>query len=303
VDKAIAWLKRHELPEGGIRVHPRHHCAYPEVTGYLIPTLLAWKEDALADRCGKWLARIQMPDGSFPDPDQGIPHIFDTGQALRGLLALSPEHPQLLPHAIAAGDYLLTQVNKSSDEFRVQCEPYGIPETIQLYVLPPLRELANRTGDEKYTQTADACLHSYLKHEKLLSRASLTHFLAYEIEALIDLGHPQKVQELLDYFASVQQFAGAISAREGVSWVCHPGIAQLAVCWYKVGRHAEADRALHYLNSQQRSSGGFVGSSGQGADYFPRFEPSWAVKYFLDAQWWKTHCDRSPKNLGGSTHV
>ena len=303
VDKAIAWLKRHELPDGGIRVHHRHRCAYPEVTGYLIPTLLAWGEDALAERCGKWLARIQMPDGSFPDPDQGIPHIFDTGQALRGLLALSPEHSQLLPHAIAAGDYLLAQVNKSSNEFSIQCEPHGIQETIQLYGLPPLRELASQTGNEKYREVADACLQTYLNHEKLLSRASLTHFLAYEIEALIDLGHLQKVQGLLDYFAGVQQSTGSIPAREGVSWVCNPGIAQLAVCWYKVGLHAEADRALHCLNSHQRSSGGFVGSSGQGASYFPRFEPSWAVKYFLDAQWWKKHCDRSPQNLCGSTHV
>ena len=184
VDKAIAWLKSHELPDGGIRVHHRHRCAYPEVTGYLIPTLLAWGEDALADRCGKWLARIQMLDGSFPDPDHGIPHIFDTGQALRGLLALAPEHPQLLPNMIAAGDYLLSQVDNGNG-FSVQCEPHGISETIQLYVLPPLRELSNQTGCEKYAEAADACFQSYIKHEKLLSRKSLTHFLAYEIEALI----------------------------------------------------------------------------------------------------------------------
>ncbi len=302
VDKAIAWIKRHELPDGGIRVHHRHRCAYPEVTGYLIPTLLDWGEVALADRCGKWLARIQNPDGSFSDPDQGVPHVFDTGQALRGLLALSTEHPQLLPNMIAAGNYLLSQV-QNGNGFSIQCEPHGISETIQLYVLPPLQDLAKRTGDEKYAQAVDACCQSYIKHEKLLSTVSLTHFLAYEIEALIDLGYLKKVQEILDYLAGMQQSTGSIPAREGVSWVCNPGIAQLAVCWYKVGRHAEAGRALEFLKTQQRSSGGFVGSSGQGAAYFPRFEPSWAVKYFLDAEWWKKHCDRSPKSLCGSTHV
>ncbi len=303
VDQALAWLKSHELPDGGIRVHHRHRRAYPEVTGYLIPTLLDWGEDALADRCGRWLARIQNPDGSFSDPDQGIPHVFDTGQALRGLLALHPEHPQLLPNMIAAGNYLLSQVQQNANGFSIQCEPHGISETIQLYVLPPLRDLSNRTGSEKYACAADACFQSYIVHEKLLSTASLTHFLAYEIEALIDLGHPQKVNEILHYLAGVQSPTGSIPARNGVSWFCNPGIAQLAVCWYKVGRHAEADRALDFLKTQQRYSGGFLGSSGRGAAYFPRFEPSWAVKYFLDAEWWKRHCERSPKNLCSPTHV
>lgn len=48
-----------------------------------------------------------------------------------------------------------------------------------------------------------------------------------------------------------------------------------------------ADKAVNYLESVQNNSGGFYGSLGRGKNYFPKEEISWAVKFFLDAYYWK----------------
>ena len=40
VERAIGWVRKNHLPEGGIRVHHKSDSATQEVTGYLIPTLM-----------------------------------------------------------------------------------------------------------------------------------------------------------------------------------------------------------------------------------------------------------------------
>ena len=79
------------MPSGGIRVHSRHSGAYPEVTGYLVPTLLNYGEHNLARRFLRWLLCVQRVDGGFTSPE-GKPHIFDTGQVLRGLISDSSKY-------------------------------------------------------------------------------------------------------------------------------------------------------------------------------------------------------------------
>jgi malonyl-CoA O-methyltransferase len=48
---------------------------------------------------------------------------------------------------------------------------------------------------------------------------------------------------------------------------------------------------MDYLEKIQNSSGGFYGSYGKGAKYFPKEEISWAVKYFIDAYLLKIKTD------------
>jgi malonyl-CoA O-methyltransferase len=64
-------------------------------------------------------------------------------------------------------------------------------------------------------------------------------------------------------------------------------MAQLALAWYKLGHREPADRALDYLVTLQNPSGGFYGGYGKEANYFTDQEISWAVKFFLDACYWK----------------
>src|ERR1051325_2416995 len=72
--------------------------SYPETTGYIIPTILAYSKlrshDALRERARRmldWLGSIQCADGSFPggtiDIENKVPTVFNTGQILFGLAA------------------------------------------------------------------------------------------------------------------------------------------------------------------------------------------------------------------------
>jgi ubiquinone/menaquinone biosynthesis C-methylase UbiE len=111
----------------------------------------------------------------------------------------------------------------------------------------------------------------------------LTHFLAYQLDALIDLGRPELAQPALDQLAIAQGADGGVRGIGGASWVCSTGLAQLAICWYKTGQHAPADAAMRWIERHQESSGGFRGSYGSGASYKQDTEISWAVKFALDA--------------------
>jgi malonyl-CoA O-methyltransferase len=284
---AVQWLHAHELPTGGIRVHSAHPYAYQEVTGYIIPTLLEYGEEELAVRSLRWLVRVQRSDGAFTDPDRDTPYLFDTGQALRGLLAGMELVPEARHAAVKAADYLFGQmIAEGRGGFRLgyeDGEAGGIAEAIHLYVLPPLRQAAEQLGRPEYAEAARLCLECYIGSPGFLNPDELTHFLAYQLEALIDLGHANQARPILDTLRQMQTANGSVRAQGGASWVCTPGLAQLAICWYKIGQQDPADRAMEWLERHQEPSGGFLGSYGPGAGYFPEVEIGWAAKYYLDA--------------------
>ena len=72
---------------------------YPETTGYIIPTLLRLSDFKSADiykqkslSCGEWLLSIQNNDGSwnggFHPTSKSKPSVFNSGQILKGMVAL-----------------------------------------------------------------------------------------------------------------------------------------------------------------------------------------------------------------------
>jgi hypothetical protein len=253
-------------------------------------------ERDLALRCVRWLLQVQREDGSFASPG-GDPYVFDTGQALRGLLASLALVPDAAEAARRAADHLCAEmVNEGRSGWGTRYRDRTI-ETIHLYVLPPLREAAEALRQARYRTLADRCLEYYLGHPQALRDGDLTHFLAYELEALIDLGRSDIVRPVLDRLQVRQTADGGIPGRGGMTWVCAPGLAQLALCWYKLGQRDPADRAMVWLEHHQEPSGGFLGGYGDGADYFPTVEVSWAVKFFLDAARWRAMAAVGPAPL------
>jgi malonyl-CoA O-methyltransferase len=271
------------LNTGGIRVHSNHTRAYPEVTGYIVPTLLEYGERELAIRLVHWLLSVQTSEGHFTDPDEGKPYVFDTSQVLRGLLASAALVPAASEAARRAADWLCAQVVEGGrGEFGPRYAG-RIPESVHLYVLPPLYEAAELLRKRAYRVAAQRCLEYYARHPEALLLSTLTHFLGYELEALIDLGHGDLAMPVLEAFRRLQAEDGSVRGAGDVQWVCAPGLAQIASCWYKTGQWEPGDKALAWLETHQRPSGGFLGSYGPGASYFPHDELSWAVKYYLDA--------------------
>jgi len=239
----------------------------------------------MATRLVRWLVCIQRPDGSYTDPDGGKPYVFDTGQALRGLLAAAELVPEALDAAHRAADYLISQMVDGGKGGFGDRYSGVIPESVHLYVLPPLLQAGEVFQKPEYRAAAERCIEFYCNHPDALQMSTLTHFLGYELEALIDLGLADLAIPILDALREEQTPDGAVQAMSGAKWVCTPGLAQLAVCWYKVGQWEPADRAMNWLERHQQPSGGFLGSHGRGASYFPNVELSWAVKFYLDAHW------------------
>lgn len=279
---ALGWIRAHESQTGGILVHSGNANAYPEVTGYLVPTLLRYGERELAARLARWLVCIQRADGSYTSAD-GVPYVFDTGQVLRGLLAARGIVRGALEAGRSAATYLCSEmIDGGRGGFGTRYSG-SIPESVHLYVLPALHAAAEVLKQSEFRVAADRCLEYYLASKDFLQMSDLTHFLGYQLEALIDLGLANKARAVLDALREQQSADGSVRGMGGASWVCVPGLAQIAVCWYKVGQWQPADKALAWLEAHQQPSGGFHGSYGPGASYFPNAELSWAVKFYLDA--------------------
>ena len=156
-------------------------------------------------------------------------------------------------------------------------------DLIHTYVLPPLAEAGRLLGVAEYGDAAQFVLAYYKKQEALVPFNRLSHFHAYAMEALCELGELELAARGMADVERCQRRDGGIPAYPDVEWVCSTGMAQYAVVWYALGKKPQADLAIRYLEKIQNRSGGFFGSYGKGAKYIAGAEISWAVKYFLDA--------------------
>jgi SAM-dependent methyltransferase len=288
--RALAWLRNNHIPGGGVCLYPGHVNGCAGISGDLVSTLLRYGERDRANDLVKWLVCSQRANGAFIDPNSGLASLFDTSQVLRGLCAGRELLPQAPEAARRAANYVVSQLTGGE---RVDLPaPYWLPQgeapsqdgsDILLYALPPLREASQTLNEPRFVQVAQQLLDRFLGQKAALRAGGFILRLTYQLEALIDLGRPDLALPVLDALVQQQAPDGSVPGEQGVAWVCLPGLAQLAVCWYKTGRADAADKAVAYLTARQQTSGGLLGSYGMGAAYFPDREVPWAVKIFLDA--------------------
>jgi malonyl-CoA O-methyltransferase len=290
--RGIDWVKSHRLPGGGIAVHHKSNVVTQEVSGYIIQTLYNAGEKEFAYDLARWEASIQRPDGSFTAPD-GVPYTFDTAQVIRGFLAVLDDLPHLANNLTRACDYVEHQITEDGRVRNLSYDAWKtwdgdvFTEYTNLYVLPPLFQAGQKLGKEKYVKASLRGMDYFRRKKDLVefkSRSTtISHIFGYIMEALVELDETELAKEGLRQVVKIQRKDGAIPAYPGVNWVCSTGMAQLAVAFYRLGYRQPADKAVDYLEKIQNPSGGFFGSYGKGAKYFPREEISWAVKFFLDA--------------------
>lgn len=281
----MAWCKAHTVPGQGVIVHTRQPVPYPEVTGYYVPTLYQWGETALARQYLRWLLSVQLPDGAFPAPD-GVAYTFDTGQIMRGLVAALDDVAEAEASLRRACEWMLTQVDPASGRLQTPSTELWTDiasDLIHTYALPPLLQAGQRLGVARYEDAARFVLAYYKRQPGLLPFDRLSHFHAYAMEALVELGELGLARQGMAEVARVQRADGSVPAYPDAGWVCSTGIAQYAIVWYALGEGERAERAIAYLETIQNPSGGFYGSYGPGAKYIAGAEISWGVKYFLDA--------------------
>ena len=284
IEAALSWFKAHRVGDEGVIVHTRKPVPYAEVTGYFVPTLYQWDEHQLARSCLRWLVSVQLPEGAFAAPD-GVPYSFDTAQVMRGLNAgLERGEPVGKPLRRAA-DWLLGQIDASGRLGTPSTELWGdiANDLIHVYAAQPLIRAGELLGEARYVEAGRKIQAYYRAQPQLVPFNRLSHFHAYAMEALCELGELELARRGMAEVERLQRRDGAVPAYADVEWVCSTGIAQYAVVWYRLGSQQRADRALQYLERIQNPSGGFNGSYGKGAKYISGAEISWAAKYFLDA--------------------
>jgi malonyl-CoA O-methyltransferase len=297
VERAIEWVKDHRIPNSGVVVHHKTRNVTPEVTGYLIASLYNAGEKDLAYDLAEWEASVQKPDGSFAAPGSEVSYTFDTAQVVRGFLAVIDDMPELESNLRRACDYVERYISETGEVKTVSYDMWKLPDGSMLsdygnlYVLPPMLEAGIKLGEQKYINAARRGMEYFRKFPDLVEfkpkLGMLSHYFGYMMEALVDLGEEDLAYKGLRQAQFIQKADGSIPAYPGATWVCATGMAQLALAWYKLGNPVPADKAMTFLENIQNSSGGFYGGYGWNVQYFHNQEISWAVKFFLDASYWR----------------
>lgn len=299
---ALNWIRSNTLNGKGITVTSKKQKVYPEVTGYYIPSLLAWGERELAVSYAKYLCSIQKADGSWYDSDGQAPYVFDSAQILKGLISIRGILPEADSCILKGCDWLLTNMQDNGRLTTPNRDAWGndenfCSELIHIYCLSPLVDAGKIFAKPEYTEAAHRILEYYKreKMDKILDFSLLSHFYAYVMEGLCDLGETALAHECMERLAKYQNKKGEIPGLKNVSWVCSTGMFQIALVWYKLGELDKGNKAFDYACSLQNASGGWYGSYASGSlsgklgwkgkkpCYFPDEEISWANKYFLDA--------------------
>lgn len=296
-NRALGWIEKYTVNNNGIAVESNQpDTIYPEVTGYYIPTLLKWGERQRAKNFADYLLTIQNEDGSWNEPSGQTSYTFDTGQILKGLWEFVDKDEKYKTAFLKGCDWILTQQREdgsiATPDYSWWALPFGkrVPESIHIYCLEPLKKAAAKYGIQKYNECVEKALNFYLAQDNLTDFDTLSHFHAYIIEGLIDIGEIERAQKAMGEVAKIQKKDGSVPAYAHVKFVCSTGLFQYAICWYKLGDKELGDKAFAYALSLQNESGGFFGTYGKKANYFEKGEIAWAVKYLLDALYYGQKC-------------
>jgi hypothetical protein len=268
VGQAVDWLcgSQDRVGSGGVGCYEfyRWTTGYPEVTGYIIPTLFdlaqrLGRDDlrARALRAADWELRVQRREGGFEGGYEGDgqpPVVFNTGQVIRGLLRAAGESGdrRYLDGAVRAGDWIVA--NQDDDGSWTRANFKGMKRVYDAYVAAPLARLSAVTGDDAYARAAARNCEFVLSHQRpngwfeladnapRYNDAPLTHTLCYTADGLVEtgvlLGEERFVRGgalTADAMRALVERDPALPARLGEDWdararyVCLTGAAQLGI--------------------------------------------------------------------------
>ena len=277
IDECVAWLARAQeastSADGGVA---RHYSlvsgwapSYPETTGYIVPTLLAYAERNkcrdISERTRRmldWLVGIQFPEGAFQGGVIGasplVPVAFNTGQILMGLAAGERAFGGYRDPLCRAADWLVS-VQDADGCWRKYGSPFAHPgeKTYDTHIAWGLIEAARAIPGAGYGEAAIANVRWALTRQHsngwfancCLSDPTrpLTHTLGYALRGVIEAYLFSGEKILLD--AARRAADGLIVAlrpdgrlpgrldsrwRGSVDWVCLTGSSQIAHCWLRL---------------------------------------------------------------------
>lgn len=253
---------------------------YPEVTGYIIPTMWDYgrllRDDGLcarARRMADWLLEIQQPQGGWEGGAQGDglpPLVFNTAQVIRGLLRTYDEtgEERYLDAGKRAADWIVS-VQDPDGSWTTQ-NHRGLKRVYDTYVAAPLARVAVAVGSDAYLESARRNCEFALAHQRdngwfdLCDNSAefvdspVTHTICYTADGLLETGEilsedrfteagARAVSALADRVDSSGYLAGRFDDdwRPTVRWVCLTGSAQLGIALMRLpGSKSDAQRLL-----------------------------------------------------------
>jgi hypothetical protein len=290
--KAVDWIKRHRVAGNGILAHHRTQDVTPEVTGYIIKSLYDVGEKELAYDLAHWEASIQKSDGAFAAPGSDVSYTFDTAQVMRGFLAVVNDKPSFKDNLARAAEFMVAHIapdgHMTTPDDSIWALPDGtkFSEYCYLYAIHPLRQTGELLKEPRFIDAAQRALDYYKRQPDITEfkpqLGTLSHIFGYMMEGLAEQGEVALAAKGLEQAFKLQSSNGFIPAYPGVQWTCSTGTAQLGIAAHLIGWKDRARLCLEHLETIQNSSGGFYGSYGPSAKFFPREEISWGDKFFID---------------------
>ena len=275
VDDGVAWLclthdvTRRRGSSKGFSLLSGWAPAYPETTGYVIGTLLAYgagradpEYDQRAEEMGDWELEVQNNDGGVMEGAVQSPArpsiVFNTGMVIHGWLDL---HERLsrgrhLEAAERAGHFLLSRQDRDG-AWRGPNQYAGIPHVYDARVAWALVRLANVAGDRRYRDAAIRALDWVLSMQesdgwfnacvfKPGMRPS-THGLAYTLRGLLESAVLLEANEYLEAASRTSEVLirklevlGRLPGAFECGWIpavryeCLTGTAQLGGVWLRL---------------------------------------------------------------------
>jgi hypothetical protein len=264
-DITLVWMYGAEWNTGGLSAWKSARgweMAYPECTGYAIPTLFRWGAGDLSERCAEWLLTVQNQDGSFNGLD-GVPRPFDTTAIIEGLRAA---------YQVTGNPRYITALAKA--------EAWVI---LQRNTLGYLNNSPGNAAPEVYNLRASAIVDNrselhYWKEHGLYKRENRSHYLAYALEGLLNFGEVEFARPHIEMAHARNPALVPFFVNE--EWQgTHPAVdlcasAQMGILYLRIG--LDASKAYESLKRHVQPNGGIY----QAPDD-PR-EILWAAKFWLD---------------------
>jgi hypothetical protein len=278
----VAWVLRAQkaTPDAGVSrgyfpMDGGWDASYPETTGYLITSLLAYaaanrRDDirAAALAMADWEIEVQMPTGAVQGgplvpPAQQTPAAFNTGMVLDGWCSAyeASGEPRYLDAGRAAARFLLSNMNAegyftASGDFVTQ----GETKTYNCLCAWAMLRLARFTRDAELERAAIRAVEAALRRQAgngwfannclETSSAPLTHTIGYTLQGVFEVGILAGREDFTA--AAGRGLAGVLARRRpdgflagrfdrhwkpAADFVCLTGSCQIAIVAY---RFAEA---------------------------------------------------------------
>jgi len=230
---------------------------YPEVTGYLIPTLLRWGRDELAHQYANWLVKVQDKQGFWLGPDKQI-HNFDTAMCLQGLRCI-PGSKKIGKAIERAKGYLLEQIGPNGTMIMQ-------PDTEYTPFYCVLANAYVGKSPKKWIESLSVNTWPWNKPERM-------HHILYGLEGMRILG-----EDVDKWLKQIKALPQPLKFWYGENWRTYMIDPRVDICANAQAAILLKDRSyLAVVEAEQQLDGGILEHPGAMRC------TSWTAKYYLDA--------------------